>query len=143
MAALNGWENFYVIVGSSAGALIGLQFVVMTLIANMPMTTGLAQAGDAPAHNKLRPARLPGVTKLALADAQAGTNAKAVGAIPQLNLGVYVTKDLYPTTAVPPGAPPNTSIITTNWNRSTASGVAPAAARPGIGAAWASSSCSR
>src|SRR5262245_21975896 len=28
-----GWENFYVIVGSSAGALIGLQFVVMTLIA--------------------------------------------------------------------------------------------------------------
>src|SRR5262245_24697626 len=28
-----GWENFYVIVGSSAGALIGLQFVVMTVIA--------------------------------------------------------------------------------------------------------------
>ena len=28
-----GWENFYVIVGSSAGALIGLQFVVMTLVA--------------------------------------------------------------------------------------------------------------
>lgn len=28
------WENFYVIVGSSAGALIGLQFVVMTLIAD-------------------------------------------------------------------------------------------------------------
>ena len=32
MTALIGWENFYVIVGSSAGALIGLQFVVMTLI---------------------------------------------------------------------------------------------------------------
>ncbi|MGE5177945.1 MAG: hypothetical protein ACM3PF_02505 [Bacteroidota bacterium] len=31
--ALNGWENFYVVVGSSAGALIGLQFVVITLIA--------------------------------------------------------------------------------------------------------------
>ncbi len=30
---LAGWENFYVIVGSSAGALIGLQFVVMTLVA--------------------------------------------------------------------------------------------------------------
>ncbi len=30
--ALRGWENFYVIIGSSAGALIGLQFVVMTLI---------------------------------------------------------------------------------------------------------------
>ena len=29
---LIGWENFYVIVGSSAGALIGLQFVVITLI---------------------------------------------------------------------------------------------------------------
>jgi len=30
---LGGWEAFYVIVGSSAGALTGLQFVVMTLIA--------------------------------------------------------------------------------------------------------------
>ena len=27
------WDNFYVIVGSSAGALTGLQFVVMTLVA--------------------------------------------------------------------------------------------------------------
>ena len=32
MAALSGWGNFYIIVGSSAGALIGLQFVVITLI---------------------------------------------------------------------------------------------------------------
>jgi hypothetical protein len=32
MTALAGWENFYVIVGSSAGALIGLQFVVIILI---------------------------------------------------------------------------------------------------------------
>jgi hypothetical protein len=47
MTALHGWENFYVIVGSSAGALIGLQFVVMTLIANMPVARGEAQAGDA------------------------------------------------------------------------------------------------
>ena len=46
MTALSGWENFYVIVGSSAGALIGLQFVVMTLIAGMPITRGNAQAGD-------------------------------------------------------------------------------------------------
>jgi hypothetical protein len=30
---LSAWESFYVIVGSSAGALIGLQFVVITLIA--------------------------------------------------------------------------------------------------------------
>jgi hypothetical protein len=29
---LSRWENFHVIVGSAAGALIGLQFVVMTLI---------------------------------------------------------------------------------------------------------------
>jgi len=31
---LSGWDNFYVIVGSSGGALIGLQFVVITLIAD-------------------------------------------------------------------------------------------------------------
>jgi len=37
MTDLSGWENFYVIVGSSAGALIGLQFVVLTLIAERPV----------------------------------------------------------------------------------------------------------
>jgi hypothetical protein len=47
MRALSGWENFYVIVGSSAGALIGLQFVVMTLIAGRSVARGEAQAGDA------------------------------------------------------------------------------------------------
>lgn len=31
--ALSAWQNFYVIVGSSAGALTGLQFVVIALIA--------------------------------------------------------------------------------------------------------------
>jgi hypothetical protein len=31
MEALSGWENFYVIVGSSAGALTGLTFVAVTL----------------------------------------------------------------------------------------------------------------
>src|ERR1043166_2281143 len=36
MTPMDGWENFYVIVGSSAGALIGLQFVVMTLLAARP-----------------------------------------------------------------------------------------------------------
>jgi hypothetical protein len=46
MTLLAGWENFYVIVGSSAGALIGLQFVVMTLIDNRPIARGEAQAGD-------------------------------------------------------------------------------------------------
>ncbi|HEY0321567.1 MAG TPA: hypothetical protein VGC66_11460 [Pyrinomonadaceae bacterium] len=44
---MNGWENFYVIVGSSAGALIGLQFVVLTLIAGRPIARGEAQAGAA------------------------------------------------------------------------------------------------
>jgi hypothetical protein len=47
MTALAGWENFYVIVGSSAGALIGLQFVVMALVADMPRTPAQAQAGHA------------------------------------------------------------------------------------------------
>jgi hypothetical protein len=36
MHELSEWGNFYVIVGSSAGALIGLQFVVMTLVASVP-----------------------------------------------------------------------------------------------------------
>ena len=47
MTVLSGWANFYVIVGSSAGALIGLQFVVMSLIANMPAVRANAQAGYA------------------------------------------------------------------------------------------------
>lgn len=46
MTALAGWENFYVIVGSSGGALIGLQFVVVTLIGNRPIA-GQTQASDA------------------------------------------------------------------------------------------------
>jgi hypothetical protein len=33
MSELAAWDSFYVIVGSAAGALIGLQFVVVTLIA--------------------------------------------------------------------------------------------------------------
>jgi hypothetical protein len=31
---LSAWANFYVIVGSAAGALVGIQFVVITLIAS-------------------------------------------------------------------------------------------------------------
>jgi hypothetical protein len=45
MNALDAWDNFYVIVGSSAGALIGLQFVVMTLIADIPRSGSDTQAG--------------------------------------------------------------------------------------------------
>lgn len=47
MTALSGWQNFYVIVGSSAGALIGLQFVVLTLIATRPTVPGQGEAGSA------------------------------------------------------------------------------------------------
>jgi len=37
MPELAAWDSFYVIVGSAAGALIGLQFVVVTLIAQRPI----------------------------------------------------------------------------------------------------------
>jgi hypothetical protein len=37
------WQNFYVIAGSSAGALTGLQFVVMALIANSEMGSGMQE----------------------------------------------------------------------------------------------------
>ncbi len=47
MTALAGWENFYVIVGSSAGALIGLQFVVITLIAEIPTVRDVERASSA------------------------------------------------------------------------------------------------
>jgi hypothetical protein len=46
MNELAKWDNFYVIVGSSAGALIGLQFVVLTLIADRPHTAS-PEAGAA------------------------------------------------------------------------------------------------
>jgi hypothetical protein len=41
------WESFYVIVGAAAGALIGLQFVVLTLIAEGPSIRGTAEASAA------------------------------------------------------------------------------------------------
>lgn len=40
MPELAEWEAFYLIVGAAAGALIGLQFVVMTLIASIPWRAG-------------------------------------------------------------------------------------------------------
>ncbi len=46
MAELAAWDSFYVIVGSAAGALIGLQFVVMTLVAARPLSR-MAEAGAA------------------------------------------------------------------------------------------------
>jgi hypothetical protein len=46
MSEFAEWESFYVIVGSAAGALIGLQFVVLTLIAERPQL-GTPEAGAA------------------------------------------------------------------------------------------------
>ena len=45
MPLIDGWENFYVIVGSSAAALTGLMFVVITLTAEM--RTGQEDGGSA------------------------------------------------------------------------------------------------
>ena len=47
MQALAEWQNFYMIAGSAAGALIGLQFVVLTLLANMPRRPNLSQGAGA------------------------------------------------------------------------------------------------
>ena len=47
MTPLAEWQNFYVIVGPSAGALIGLQFVVITLIADRPIAQADVQASGA------------------------------------------------------------------------------------------------
>lgn len=47
MKSIAAWQNFYVIVGSSAGALIGLQFVVLSLIANKPTVRVDPQTGGA------------------------------------------------------------------------------------------------
>lgn len=46
MPELAEWDSFYLIVGSAAGALIGLQFVVMTLISDRPQRHA-ADAGAA------------------------------------------------------------------------------------------------
>jgi len=46
IAELAGWESFFIMVGSSAGALIGLTFIVLTLLAERPLK-GAAEAGAA------------------------------------------------------------------------------------------------
>src|SRR5437868_2536627 len=48
MSELDGWDSFYVIVGSAAGALIGLQFVMMTLIADRASTRAAGAAFATP-----------------------------------------------------------------------------------------------
>jgi len=47
MTPLTEWQVFYEIVGSAAGALTGLQFVVMALISDMPMRSGEHETGEA------------------------------------------------------------------------------------------------
>jgi hypothetical protein len=47
MTELAGWQTFYEIVGASAGALIGLQFVVMTLVNSTARARLDPQAGEA------------------------------------------------------------------------------------------------
>jgi hypothetical protein len=47
MNPLTDWQNFYMIVGSAAGALTGLQFVVMALVADMPLASQEVEAGAA------------------------------------------------------------------------------------------------
>ena len=47
MTPLAPWQNFYVIVGSSAGALTGLVFIAMALVADLPAIRGAADANDA------------------------------------------------------------------------------------------------
>ena len=42
-SVLSGWESFYVIVGSSGAALIGLQFVVIVLIADVRIEGGSSE----------------------------------------------------------------------------------------------------
>lgn len=46
MTEFSEWGSFYVIVGAASGALIGLQFVVLTLISERP-PPGAAEASDA------------------------------------------------------------------------------------------------
>ncbi len=47
MAEISNWDNFYVMVGSASGALIGLQFVVLTLLDQKTLRESAAEAGAA------------------------------------------------------------------------------------------------
>lgn len=91
-SARSAWENFYVIVGSSGGALIGLQFVVITLIAarRHPTTTGGLSAFATPTVVHLAGALVvsaivsvpwPSATTLSVAVAVTGLVGLAYGAV--------------------------------------------------------------
>lgn len=91
-SGLASWDNFYVIVGSSGGALIGLQFVVVTLIAGRRhlATTGALSAfgtptvvhlGGALLVSALMSAPWPSMVPLALALGICGLGGLAFGAV--------------------------------------------------------------
>jgi hypothetical protein len=86
------WESFYVIVGSSGGALIGLQFVVMTLIAERATaaTAGAVSAFGTPtvvhftgalAVAAVMSAPWPSLTAMSLVLAAGGLVGLAYGAV--------------------------------------------------------------
>jgi hypothetical protein len=90
--ALSTWQSFYVIVGSSAAALIGIQFVVITLIANMrrPATAESVSAFGTPTVVHLASALLvsaimsvpwPSLFPTSIALAMCGLGGLAYGAI--------------------------------------------------------------
>jgi hypothetical protein len=91
-SSLTSWESFYVIVGSSAGALIGLQFVVITLVAGRRhlATAGSLSAFGTPTVVHLAGALLvsaimsapwPSIVPLSLALGIIGVGGIAYGAI--------------------------------------------------------------
>lgn len=47
MTPLTEWTSFYGVMGTAAGSLTGLQFVMMALVADLPATPGQEEAGDA------------------------------------------------------------------------------------------------
>jgi hypothetical protein len=46
MTPLTEWQNFYVVLGSAAGGLTGLQFVAMALVAEIPLAENETDTGD-------------------------------------------------------------------------------------------------
>ncbi len=89
---LSAWESFYVIVGSSGAALIGVQFVVITLIAGMrPRTTAgsigafatptVVHLGGALLISTIMSAPWPSLFPTSVALAMCGLGGLAYGAI--------------------------------------------------------------
>ena len=64
------WDGFYAIVGSAAGALVGLQFVLMTLVAANPPPPS-ARFSPLRAYATSTPARLARACAIALASTSA------------------------------------------------------------------------